>query len=434
MGYGGAEGGARFGYFLFSRRPLLTILCYCSLSLHPDYNKFRTGLEESLKNDQTNSNDYLINAALAVLRGKNFRYKRGNGPPATGQDTKMLRCAFKVLLENAIEEFGYAPRDVYSGVFDLPSTRAERNEAVCGANYSALAEFATQFSWDCHLNSRSDMLIIVKPMKYLPNMDGWDIDFKSAYVLEKVMASAQSKHDGYLWRVHHTFKGDSASSTLAGYLFEAIVHRLFAHGWKDIPHKPIPMVSDLNTLPTSPPNLKKSPTFSSDAVSTPAWVPLLPPLFADGSMDTAIVDFTSEGLNVTLDSNKYYKPGVTNNALFDLFTVGRDLQGAFLISVFKITVSESCGGSTDGYKHIRKIMQCVKTQLQDQQEPETEVKVGYFLLCPEDGSRQWNMPPKWDTNVILNDHRGEVYCVRVCVPGTLCLFFNLSEPRLHLYT
>ena len=402
---------------------LLTILHCCSLPLFPEYGNFRAMLKESLENNQADSDNKQIDAALKVLQEKDFHYERGDGPPATDQDTETpvdrsnLDCAFKVLLENAIEEFGHAPRDVYNGVFYLPTSRRERDEAVYFANYSALASFASKFSRDRHLDSLSHKLIKVEPTEAFLSKDGWDIDFKSAYILGKVMASARSEHDGYLWRAYHAFRGASAS-TLAGYLFEEIIHRIFAHGWMGVTHEPqlTPMVADG----------KPPPTFSSDPASAPLPTSSFPPLFAGGPMDTVVVDFTSNDLNITLSNKKYYRPRdyklrITDNTLFDSFTVSLDPQGDFLISIFQITVSKSQGGSAEGYERIRKIIQCVKA-LAEEKEPTANVKVAYFLVCPEDELRKWKMPVGWNANNQPDDHCGEAFCVRMHVPGAPRLF------------
>ena len=221
------------------------------------------------------------------------------------------------------------------------------------------------------------------------------------------MASAQWKHDEYLWRAYHCFRGASASSTLAGNLFEEIVHRIFARDWKEVSPKPqlTPMVSNGND----------PPTFSSDLSSTPPSASLLHPLFAGCPMNTTSVDFKSGNLNVTVDDNRYYKPNATNNPLFDSFTIGRDPRGDILISVFQITVSESHGESDEGYERIHQIMQCVN-------EPNAEIKVRYFLVCPEGGPRKWSMPARWITNNSPNNHCGDAFCLRIRVPGMSCPF------------
>ena len=326
---------------------------------------------------------------------------------AVGKPLDMM----ETLMKNAIKVFGWAPRDVYHGVFDLPFIREEHDRAVQHADYSQLATFATQFSRELHLTSLSHELIAVDPIADLLNHDSWKIDFKSAWVLGKVMDSARSQKDAYFWNVYNSLRRVVGASALAGHSFEEIVHRIFAHGWDDkfLRSEPTPMVSDGND----------PPTFSADPSSTPAPGSLLPPL-STSAMDAIAVDFKLKNLNVTVGDNKYYKPSIGNHALFDSFTVSREPSGAVLISVFRITVSTTHGGSTEGYKHIRKITGHVKSLLKAG-EPGTEIKVAYFLVCPEDKRCQWSMPIGWNeviqNKVVQNTHHGEAYCVRVRVPS-----------------
>ena len=103
----------------------------------------------------------------------------------------------ETLLKNVIEEFGWAPRDVYLGVFDLPFIRHEHNEAVQQVDHSKLATFATKFRFlrELHPNPLAHNLIAVNPTMVLPSIDSWTVEFKSAWVLGKVMESAWSKED-----------------------------------------------------------------------------------------------------------------------------------------------------------------------------------------------------------------------------------------------
>ena len=422
----------------------LTVLRFCSLPLHSDYNDFRIELEGS-RNKQPRNDQ--IEAALAVLRRKEDEEKLqreedekphrwSDGPSASGEDVEMTDSEdrspdtyaeaadavgkppdiMETLMKNAIEEFGRAPRDVYRGVFDLPFIRHEHNEAVEKTDYSELAKFAIQFPQHLNFNPLSHELIAVEPIFLYLNVDSWKIEFKSARVLGKVMDSPQFREGTLLWDFYNSLHRSPGASDMAGHLFEQIVHRIFAHGWgySVLRSQSTPMISDGND----------PPTFSADPSSTPASVSLLPRLFTSAT-DVVEFDPMLKDLDVTVDGNKYYKLKVDNHALFDSFTVGRDLGGAVVISVFKITFSTTHGGSTGGYKYIRKIMGRVK-RLLTHREPGTEIKVAYFLVCPEGERRQWRMPIGWNNNTA----QGEAFCMRIRVPGTLfihCQICDLAE-------
>ena len=54
--------------------------------------------------------------------------------------------ALIILVRNAIEEFGFAPRDVYDGVLRLPSTRKQHTVAVENLSSSDLKTLVETFS------------------------------------------------------------------------------------------------------------------------------------------------------------------------------------------------------------------------------------------------------------------------------------------------
>ena len=86
-----------------------------------------------------------IDAVLKVLQ-TDSREKEDRdeiGASATDQDKNMVEeagqpqalagkvdSALEILVHNATEEFGFAPRDVYNGVLELPDTRKQHAIAV----------------------------------------------------------------------------------------------------------------------------------------------------------------------------------------------------------------------------------------------------------------------------------------------------------------
>ena len=314
----------------------------------------------------------------------------------------------ETLVENAIEEFGWAPRDVYQGVFDLLFIRHEHDEAVELADHFELAKFVVQFP---HLNQSplSHKLITVEPVFNHLEHDSWETGFKSAQIVGKVMGSSGLKEDKFLWSKYNSLYRVAGASGFTGHLFEEIVHRIFAHGWEDsaLRSQPTPMVSDG----------KDPPTFSTVPSFTPASVSHFPQL-STSPTDAVTVDFRSKDLNVTLENNKYYKSKAANNPLFGSFIVHHDPNNAVTISVFQMTISQAHGGSNKGYENIRRIMGHIKVLLRGLKGYNTDVKVQYFLVCPDDEPRRWSMAADWYDKDLENNHRGDAFCVRVRVPGT----------------
>ena len=131
-------------------------------------------------------------------------------------------------------------------------------------------------------------------------------------------------------------------------------------------------------------------------------------------MDIVEVDFKSKDLNVTLDKNKYYKPTAENDPLFDSFVLCRNAKKSVTICIFQITISKIHGGSDKGLENICKIMAHIKGLLKKTD----SIKVEYYLVCPDNGPHQWTMPAGWKGATSQNNYQGEVFCLRVHVPGT----------------
>jgi hypothetical protein len=156
--------------------------------------------------------------------------------------------AFKILVDNATEEFVFVPRDVYSGLRDLPRVRDQHTAAVEKFNYARLQDLIREFSSSKRLDKEfSHNLIVVCPYppEPLATFDKWAIDFKSVRIAKQAMESMRSQEDAQLQQMYDFFYGISASSTFSGWFFEAIDHHLFSNGWgSEHVLQPIPMVSN----------------------------------------------------------------------------------------------------------------------------------------------------------------------------------------------
>ena len=186
--------------------------------------------------DETND------AVLKVLRTERKKERCNEidddtgGPSTTGHTTSMadaagqshsLGTALKILVQNATEEFGFAPRDVYDGVFDLPETMKKHAIAVKLFDYSKLTTLTGMFAIRYDLDAFSHRVVVVRPTSFLYKPDMWLIVFKSIRIARKVVELMLSEEDSHLWKVYRPLQR-GGGSTLAGWLFEAIVHRMFS--------------------------------------------------------------------------------------------------------------------------------------------------------------------------------------------------------------
>jgi len=398
-------------------------LC-CSLLLQRRYSSFRSTLQKFLPLGNSLPPPTVgtegIDAALEVLQTRRMRKKaeeeeeEAEARTATGDDLGAVAMnqdenpvekpsqpqdladnAFEALVSNAIEEFGFAPRDVYNGIFTFPKTKARHVDEVKNIEYSKLKALVEVFSRDRGLDNFSHHVVAVKPHYRSLDDDSWEIDFKSTRIARQVVEVMWSKEDGHLRDMYALLHKVPDSSCFAGSIFEAIAHRVLPRKYI----QPIPMVSD-NRNP---------PTFSTRST------PLLPPTPPRDHIKTIVrVDLVHGLSSVTCNRDRFYIPTSTTNPLFDSFTIDIDAdKRTAVISVFHITVSPRHGGSSKGYLLIRKIMVHVR-KLLGLPSRGPEIEVLYFLVCPGDGSQyQWDMPVDWNQNTIVNDHRGKAYCIRI---------------------
>lgn len=338
--------------------------------------------------------------------------------------------ALGILVNNATEEFGFAPRDVYDGVFLLHYTKMKHATEVAKLNYSKLSTVVQTFFDNQALDRFSHHVVAVYPEPEIsePRLDTWVIDFKSIRIGRKVMEMMRLVEDQHLRNMFHLLYRIPAGSTMAGWFFEAIVHRLLSDGWRsDRPApQPICMVSDHSN----------PPTFSTDPSSLPSSTPdaslsYLAPVRDHEARAVVRVNFTHALSNVTLD-NEYYTPTASNNPLFDSFTIDvypNDRRA--VISVFQITTSPRHEGSDQGYILIRKIMTRVRKLLTENfNKRKFKIEVAYFLVIPEGGTQhKWHMPVDWDKNTKVNDHRGNAFYLPVPVlvcHGIISIHSNLQ--------
>jgi len=341
-----------------------------------------------------------------------------------GTIDKGIKKAFKILVRNAIEEVGYAPRDVYSCILSPDSTKADHASQVKGLTYEDLQRTVQSFTKDGGLPELSHLVVAVWPCQLGLHHANWSIGFKSNRIAKLVATTMRSAEVVHLQQTNDLLRQIPATSAMAGQLFEAFAHRMFSKRWEGSKSPPQP------TLMTS--NGAQPPTFSSDASSSPPPHPPRQPIrYSD--RDTIYVDLPSNLSNVKLSSDRYYVPTAPNNPLFDSFTIDHDLDNhTVVLSIFQMTTSQKHGGSGKGYSYIQSVMTHIRTLLGD--DP-TTVKVTYFLVCPEGKSvNEWTMPLGWETKIMRktsagkNMHVGDVFCLRF--PGT-CLFALNSATRLN---
>ena len=330
--------------------------------------------------------------------------------------TRDVDSAMEVLVWNAVANYRFAPRVVYGAIFQPSLTNEEHEKAIAGLSYEALEKLIRDFRRSGVLSTDiGHHLVSVSPiMRYegYP-LDSWTINFKSIRIAKKVVVAMKQEEDQRLWQIYSLFHSSPMTSSLAGYVFEAIAHRILC---KDLP-------SDAEAASSVGVALAmhfdggpgETPTFSTAVPSSAFGTSLAPalPLLDNGRKDT-IADLACSFDNFQADGDTYYIFKATRNLLFDSFTITFDpSRSTALISVFLMTISRTPRGSTKSYGLIRAIMERVSRL-----NPNFKISVAYWLVCPASTPSEewsWTMPDGWDTNTIVNDHRGDVFCLRIPV-------------------
>lgn len=335
--------------------------------------------------------------------------------------------ALEILVRNATEEVGFAPRDVYSCVFLLESTKAN-HASVQRLTYLDFQQYIQAFSAEGGLPRASHLVVAMWPRKIGIHHVEWEINFKSDRIAKMAAAVMRSTENMHLQQTYSLLRKIPATSVMAGQFFEAFAHRMFSTRWESSQPPPQP------TLMTS--NEAIPPTFSTGPSCSPPQSP--PPMpIRLARRDGVLVDLPDDLSQVTLSGDKYYTPVAPNNPLFDSFTIDHIPEDhTVILSIFQMTTSQKHGGSGKGYSYIQRIITHIR-ELLGGEDPTTAVKTVYFLVCPEGNSENhWTMPLGWQTRTTRSSnaeeketHRGDVFCIRF--PGTSCLLTPDSATQLN---
>jgi hypothetical protein len=128
--------------------------------------------------------------------------------------------ALDILLHNATEEFGFAPCDVYSGVFDLPRTMEEHAIAVEKLKRSDLIAIVQTFPETCGLDTLPCRVAAVCSYEPAEKSDHWTINFKSNRIAGKVVEMMELETRRHLRGVFDLLRGIPEGASLAERIFE----------------------------------------------------------------------------------------------------------------------------------------------------------------------------------------------------------------------
>ena len=291
-----------------------------------------------------------------------------------------VKDALEILVHNVTEEFSFIPRDVYDGIFMSQDTESRLHaRGLRRLHPTRLEEIVQSFSDNygpAFTVSHCVAAVFPRPSAHPLNSDDWAIDFKSIRIARQATELMQLQDVERLREMYEFFHEFPETSAFAGWVFEAMVHRMFSDGRQSGPTpQPVRMISDGYD----------PPVFSTDPPSSTSLSPFGPPRARTRAVTQ--VNFADRQLSdITFDNRKYYIPTAAAHPLFDSFTIDMDLH-MVVISVFRITISKKHEGSAEGYPHIRKIIRRVRKLLKEADSNAT-VRVEYFLVLPVADARR----------------------------------------------
>ena len=104
----------------------------------------------------------------------------GDGTGAlTADQTPDMDKAIEILVQNAMEEFGFVPCNVYSIIVHLPRSRVELDTALDNFSYAELKSIVEAFTKKSTFNFTSHHVIAICPIHIDLGIDIWRVDFKS---------------------------------------------------------------------------------------------------------------------------------------------------------------------------------------------------------------------------------------------------------------
>ncbi|CAA7259059.1 unnamed protein product [Cyclocybe aegerita] len=327
--------------------------------------------------------------------------------------------ALDYILEAAIDRFGYSARDVFRAVFDYDGT-TEDHKTAFSTEYTVLQKAVDALSHNkSAIPDISNRILVLIPVRRGPLMrPGWIVDFKSDWVARSMIAQLDAAEDAVIRQQIHLFRRVPEAVGMAGRFFEPLAHRYIANTSED---DPWPLISVV--LNNSDP-----PQFSVDPDTC------VPGDVQFAKVKREVFRFQSiDDLSGNLKNNTYYIPRDPTFPLFDAFTVDLDHSKTAVLWILQITTSRLHGGSSLGYRKVRRIIASLKNQLREGMPPAKTmkvaagqsvatplVKVNYLLVIPKGDDFQkvcWQFPKGWSENCRRNDHRGNVYCLKISLAG-----------------
>jgi hypothetical protein len=296
------------------------------------------------------------------------------------------------ILDNAIEAFGSAARDVYMAIFTPEAAEEDINDAMSNMDYNALDEAVRRLN-NVEGGDNSHRLFSMEVTD--PTRRSFKVRFKSRYIRTKVLNHLEFLKNHDIAATIRKLKQLSDSSSYAGTVYESHATRVLATG--------VAPSSGLVSMQTETDKI----SFSIPRDTTVSPSPFSRPRkrsYACSSNLPGELDFgDAEGESL---ADYIWIPMAQNNPLFDAFVIEFKFDDSHqkidaAVWVLQVTLSRVHRGSSKGYEMIDVIRKKTKRAMLAMARAYKirkpgNVTVKYVLVSPEGG--RWKLPEKdWET-------------------------------------
>ncbi|KAG6815935.1 hypothetical protein H0H93_008776 [Arthromyces matolae] len=400
------RGAVIWGMDLWTSEELLN-----GLQVQQTYPAFEEGLKSLLQGCLDGSSNQSLEIRAAIRAAKILKHHTEN-TLATGDSVALpvtssksnslamsLNDALRVLIDNAVQLYGPIAQEVFNAVLHFNPPK----------NYLALLDIATlktivNHAQDCNFDaieiSHSTVLRVQPIPPQHQRLSLWEIAFQSDWVAKKAFQQMQDLTPSDL-RSHFSVynRTDSATSTLAGQLFEMTSHLLLCRGEFDYHYHEMQMT-----------NIDKVGS-SNSAVYSDQPSGIVP----KRKEQRDVIRFNNESLQRQLVESKsgdYFLPDLTYYPFYDAFFY-EQIGDETTLYILQTSSASDHRGSSQGYGSIRHITHFLRTghhlngkgvdaPQSKRYRMEVDVTIKYMLVYPFEegkpchGNPSWQMPQGWD--------------------------------------
>lgn len=388
------------------------------LELHEDFNKLKDHLESGP--NAISFNEYpILQSAYQIVQERN--------PSVDICSEEVL----KEMLHQAIQLYGEAPRDIYTGIFKRIKPSVFKSGVTHVLEFILYAELvetmraiATFSIMDAQLDSACRLIAIDVKRGHPMDPDSFVPKFRSASIGEQIMEKYGHLQYQQARDLFNVYRALPEFASEAGWILEGLAHGVLSGKINSkCAGSLITMVAS-ESFPLHFSTLREHEDTRSELRLRPRVHTLV-----RFSTENDLVWPPDSDINHTLE-NCLCIPESMNNPLFDSFFVEYTwVEGRLTVTIwiFQKTVSKHHEGSPEGYSLIHSIKRTAMARAKEIADhaatsvpvihpADINVDLKYVLLCPgPEDDRSWLMPDGWTESVM-----GEVFCLFIDV--SVCTF------------